>query len=340
MPTPQVNEQGSSTNSSAPNVASSLGNFQPYAAGILSLVGNLSSSYLQHKHQLEYMNKAQQQAIERWNKENEYNLPSNVKQRLIDAGLNPNLMYGSSGSAGGVAGSLSGGSSPEAFSQNPFEGVLSSIFQAKENKLRLQQMENEVRSSRANADLAEVHADDAKKESAARQQEYELDEVPSYVLDTDEDGLLVTVYNHNKYNYYTEKAHSEVSNFHYGRQRAYNDAISSQHDATRKDWNMRNLIEETEINMNLLREQLRHIKEDNQLSEQEKRNKITASLNDVLNGLLAKRHLIYDPATKTYSLSEAYGTYSDVMSIVTDILEALGLGTSLTKGILSLFSHR
>lgn len=35
-----------------------------------------------------------QRNIEQWNRENEYNLPANQMQRYIDAGLNPNLIYG------------------------------------------------------------------------------------------------------------------------------------------------------------------------------------------------------------------------------------------------------
>lgn len=34
---------------------------------------------------------------EMWNKQNEYNSPINQRQRLIDAGLNPNIMYGNGG---------------------------------------------------------------------------------------------------------------------------------------------------------------------------------------------------------------------------------------------------
>lgn len=37
---------------------------------------------------------AYQRSVEQWNRENEYNLPARQMQRYLDAGLNPNLMYG------------------------------------------------------------------------------------------------------------------------------------------------------------------------------------------------------------------------------------------------------
>lgn len=43
--------------------------------------------------------------LEQWNRENEYNSPAAQMQRYIDAGLNPNLIYGSGASAGTAASS-------------------------------------------------------------------------------------------------------------------------------------------------------------------------------------------------------------------------------------------
>lgn len=43
--------------------------------------------------------------LEQWNRENEYNTPAAQMQRYIDAGLNPNLIYGSGTSAGTAASS-------------------------------------------------------------------------------------------------------------------------------------------------------------------------------------------------------------------------------------------
>lgn len=44
--------------------------------------------------------KAREWQEEMWNKQNEYNLPVNQRKRLEDAGINPNLAFGSSASSG------------------------------------------------------------------------------------------------------------------------------------------------------------------------------------------------------------------------------------------------
>lgn len=45
-----------------------------------------------------------QRNLEKWNMENEYNSPQAQRQRLVEAGLNPNLVYGSGTAAAGTAG--------------------------------------------------------------------------------------------------------------------------------------------------------------------------------------------------------------------------------------------
>lgn len=52
-------------------------------------------------------------SIDQWNRENEYNLPSNQVQRLRDAGLNPDLMYSNG------AGSLLSAASPSVSQSSP-----------------------------------------------------------------------------------------------------------------------------------------------------------------------------------------------------------------------------
>lgn len=56
--------------------------------------------YNSQQSELEY-----QRNLEQWNRENEYNTPAAQMQRYIDAGLNPNLIYGSGTSAGTSASS-------------------------------------------------------------------------------------------------------------------------------------------------------------------------------------------------------------------------------------------
>lgn len=56
---------------------------------------------------------AYSQDLEMWNKQNEYNNPANQMQRLIAAGLNPNLVYGSGSITGNTVGSAPSFKSPE-----------------------------------------------------------------------------------------------------------------------------------------------------------------------------------------------------------------------------------
>ena len=74
-------------------------------AGGIGAVGNLFSGIASSKKALQAVQETNQanrdlaeyqfdRNLEMWNYQNEYNTPQNQMQRLIDAGLNPNLMYG------------------------------------------------------------------------------------------------------------------------------------------------------------------------------------------------------------------------------------------------------
>lgn len=73
--------------------------------GALQGLGQLGAQALSNKMQREENRKARAYNLKMWNLENEYNTPTAQMQRLEDAGLNPNLMYGqgSTGNAGSVA---------------------------------------------------------------------------------------------------------------------------------------------------------------------------------------------------------------------------------------------
>jgi hypothetical protein len=88
---------------------------------IPAAVGGLASSWISAKQQKkEREHRTQTEAdrrrydLEQWHRSNRYNHPLEQIQRLRDAGLNPNLIYGSSpGSAVGNAGSVHPGKAPE-----------------------------------------------------------------------------------------------------------------------------------------------------------------------------------------------------------------------------------
>lgn len=71
------------------------------ASGAIGAIGNLftggMSARKQYRYQSKLMDKQNQQQIDFWKMNNEYNTPFNQRARLEQAGLNPDLMYGGSG---------------------------------------------------------------------------------------------------------------------------------------------------------------------------------------------------------------------------------------------------
>lgn len=72
------------------------------ASGAIGAIGNLftggMSARKQYQYQSKLMDKQNQQQIDFWKMNNEYNTPFAQRARLEQAGLNPDLMYGGSGS--------------------------------------------------------------------------------------------------------------------------------------------------------------------------------------------------------------------------------------------------
>ena len=64
------------------------------ASGIFGMIGGLRASKKQREANLQLTNLAYQKDLEQWNRQNEYNSPSQQMARLSSAGLNPNLVYG------------------------------------------------------------------------------------------------------------------------------------------------------------------------------------------------------------------------------------------------------
>lgn len=71
------------------------------AASTIGAIGNFftggASARKQYQYQSKLMDKQNQQQIDFWKMNNEYNTPFNQRARLEQAGLNPDLMYGGSG---------------------------------------------------------------------------------------------------------------------------------------------------------------------------------------------------------------------------------------------------
>ena len=71
------------------------------ASSAIGAIGNFftggASARKQYQYQSKLMDKQNQQQIDFWKMNNEYNIPFNQRARLEQAGLNPDLMYGGSG---------------------------------------------------------------------------------------------------------------------------------------------------------------------------------------------------------------------------------------------------
>ena len=88
-------------------------------APILTGLGSLGSSLLSNQGAKRRQNLANKQNVEFWKMQNAYNTPKAQMGRLTDAGLNPNLIYGSGSANTGVAGSISPSKASPYQIQNP-----------------------------------------------------------------------------------------------------------------------------------------------------------------------------------------------------------------------------
>ena len=99
---------------------------------ILTGLGSLGSSLLSNSGAKRRQNLANKQNVEFWKMQNAYNTPKAQMGRLTDAGLNPNLIYGSGSANTGVAGSIAP-AKPSPYSvQNPIP-LQASLLQSQIN---------------------------------------------------------------------------------------------------------------------------------------------------------------------------------------------------------------
>lgn len=93
-------------------------------AGI-GMIGSAISQRQNYKYSKKLMELQYQQNLDLWNKQNEYNSPTAQMQRLQAAGLNPNLVYGSSvaGNSSNNTSTSLGSVSPVDYTDSMFKGV-------------------------------------------------------------------------------------------------------------------------------------------------------------------------------------------------------------------------
>lgn len=72
----------------------------PGIGGLIQGAAGIAGSVIQNRGNQKLANQAQQYELEMWNKSNEYNSPQAQMKRLQQAGLNPNLVYGTGNVSG------------------------------------------------------------------------------------------------------------------------------------------------------------------------------------------------------------------------------------------------
>lgn len=98
----------------------------------------IASDSISNKQRKKLEKQAREWNLQQWHRQNKYNHPIEQMARLKAAGLNPNLIYGSSpGSAVGNAGSISPGKAPDYSLGNPMIPFMDTrVKQAQSNNLK------------------------------------------------------------------------------------------------------------------------------------------------------------------------------------------------------------
>lgn len=182
-------------------------NWSGIGEGAIGAIGNLftggMSARKQYKYQLKLMDKQNQQQIDFWKMNNEYNTPFAQRARLEQAGLNPDLMYGGSGSvaqsqmpgaASGSAPNVDYGDTSGAFANGIRLAQQASLIDAQVSKI---EMENKLIAEQAlsQASLRELQSGQAADAlaRAEHQKIYNRHADTRYFLENEERGLKNTL---------------------------------------------------------------------------------------------------------------------------------------------------
>jgi hypothetical protein len=127
------------TNTSTPNMPLGFA-----ASAGIGAAGSILSSLIGNRGRRRAESRARDWNLSQWHRQNKYNHPLEQMQRLEAAGLNPNMIYGSSpGSAVGNAGSVHPGKAPEyKFSDPVAAGAALPVQQAHAANLSAQSIKN------------------------------------------------------------------------------------------------------------------------------------------------------------------------------------------------------
>lgn len=121
--------------------------------------------------------------IQNWNMQNEYNLPKNQMQRFADAGLNPNLIYGQSNTAGDV-GNVNVGSVDASL---PLQD---SVMNAVNLAMGLRQLHADIRLKGEQADNVQAQTEWTTEKIISEQLNHDLQKWDARLKEATEKGIL------------------------------------------------------------------------------------------------------------------------------------------------------
>jgi|GEM_PF-5050930 len=142
-------------------------------------------------------------SLEMWNRNNEYNTPLAQMQRLKEAGLNPNLMYGQGTTGNSSAPAKADGANPTQYKLNFLEAAqLHQQQKLNEQSIQLQKSQTELNHAQAqkvNAETANTHAN---TQNTTETMQFNRESRPKILekYDLDNAGIKLSNENLNKIN--------------------------------------------------------------------------------------------------------------------------------------------
>lgn len=169
----------------------------PGGAAAISAVGSASSGLFgglfaarqqrrQYKYNLKLQKQQQQWQKEMWDLENQYNLPVNEIQRLLDAGINPALAFSNGGASAAPvpsSGSAGGVSAPTASMPNVGASAVQAAqaSQALENQTQLAKSQSDLNEALANKANADAGVQEVNKDIASMWRDVYVENKPIYM---------------------------------------------------------------------------------------------------------------------------------------------------------------
>ena len=128
----------------------------------IPIVGGLIEGAINNSSNKKIARENRQFALDMWNRNNEYNTPLAQMQRLKEAGLNPNLMYGQGTTGNSSSPAKADGAYPTQYKLNFLEAAqLHQQQKLNEQSIQLQKSQTELNHAQAqkvNAETANTHA--------------------------------------------------------------------------------------------------------------------------------------------------------------------------------------